>query len=1846
MRWTAIGLVLAACSGETSTQEGNDQTSPSVSQVDVEVVAGHSPEVISRADAVQVRFNLPMVDASAVGEELDSSPIELSPPVAGRARFTSPQELSFTPDGHLKPGQTYAVVVDMAQVGQNATDAEDVRFQVTVMPQSYRLEAGGLSADGPKKQRYEGVLKTADVADSKAVEKVLTVALPVEWTHSDSGLEHRFTIAGIPREPTDSVLELALDGAPIGVEESGVTTVQIPGLSDFKLLSARAVLEGERHLELRFSDALKDGQNLDGLVTIDGVRDLRHEVDGSVVRLYRTGGWSGGSILRVSKGLKNSLDVSLSADLTESVTFAHQKPAARFASSGVIVPTTGTPIVPIEVVNLDSVVIEALRVYESNVPQFLQANSSLSGTAQMKRVGKVVWRARVPIEKDSDSDNRWVRLGLDLSPLLKEDPRGLYRLRMGFTRADIDYPCDGPAPEPAPLPPIDNDWERTDGLQATSWDSSWGVSISGGYWEGYESRTNPCHPGYYRQYSDHDITVNKNVLVSNLGMVAKLGSDDTVHVVTTDLKTAKPRAGSQVKLVDYQLQTLATATTDGQGRASLKVPEGQPFALAARSDKDAAWVRMDRGSSLALGHFDVSGAKVQEGLKGFVYGERGVWRPGDDIHLTFVLDDELGRIPDDHPVEFELVSPMGKRVDSKTFTSSVGGFYAMSTGVAHDAPTGNYTAKVRVGGSLFEKTLSVESIKPNRLKIDFDFGTEMLTADKLELDATLSSQWLHGAIAGNLKTEVDVQLSPRPTRFDRFSDHSFNDLTASFQSDTQRFFAGELDEQGSVPVKETLKVADGAGGMLTARFETRVFEPGGGFSIDRHTIAVSPHERYIGLKLPKGDKARGMLLTDIDHPVDIVAVDANGEPTGDGEVELTLFEIHWRWWWAKGSDNLAQYAGKHSRKIVDSGTVKLKDGRGTWNFQVKYPEWGRYLIVARDKSGTHTSSVIKYIDWPGWAGRAQKDNPGGASVLSLVADESSVAVGEDIAVTWNAPAGSRALVSLENASGVVESHWVNPDPSGTTTFRTKATAAMSPTVYANVTLIQPHAATNDLPMRVYGITPFAVFDPNTRLEPKLETADVFAPSAPATIKVTEASGRAMTYTLAVVDEGLLGLTRFQTPDPWGHFYQREALGVRTWDVYSSVAGAYGGVLEGLLAIGGDGEGDSAPPAKANRFDPVVSYLGPFTLQKGKTATHTVDIPQYIGEVRVMLVAGDDGAYGQADKAVKVKKPLMAMSTVPRVVGPSEDVTIPVSVFVLEDDIRDVRVELTVDGPLTLDGKSRRTMSFTGPGDQMTEFKLKVRPELGVGTITVTAKSGKHTSTQTTEVDVRYPTLPQTEVIAKRVPAGETLELPVSFVGLAGTRAVSLELSTLPPLNLDKRLGYLLRYPHGCAEQTTSGAFPQVYLSKLTKLSEAQQQKVTEHVSAAIDSLSRFQTGTGTFGYAAGGFSTWPDGYRPHDWTSSYVGHFLLEAERAGYIIPAQTRAAWLSFQQQQARRWSQDRQEADLMQAYRLYTLALAGAPELGAMNRLKEVGKLSDEAAWRLAAAYQLAGQQSTAKALVEGRSMSPQPMKGPSLTFTAPLRNQAMILETLVLLDDPRADALASTVATALSSSANYNTQSTAYALVALSRYGIAQPGTSFEASWQWAGGKAQTRTIQEVVSRIDLPTSDADSEPLVVRNPSDSDLFVQVARSGIPALGEELPSARNLELSVSYRSDTDDTVDPAVTPHGSDLTVAISVRNTGPDASDLALSFVAPSGWELFGLPAGPGADFTYRDVRDDRVLTYFDLKSGETRTFKIPVNAAYLGRFYRPPVVVEHMYDPGTYARTAGDWTQVILTGGPS
>jgi uncharacterized protein YfaS (alpha-2-macroglobulin family) len=1809
-----------------------EESTPEEQAALAQIVAAHTDGLVSRTTEPRVRFVNPVLGALPQAMA-PTGALVLEPAVDGVARWTDGQELVFVPAAPLAAGTTYKVTLDLAKIGFGA-DQAPFHFEFSTLAQAYELDDRGLEMDDAGATRFRGRIQTTDTAESAEIEKMLTArqgkkALKVSWTH-EGGNQHEYVVEGIAREDARSVLALIWDGSPIGVDASRTVEVNVPAKSEFGLMSWRAQTGEQQYVELRFTDPLSAKQNLAGLITAEGYDDLRFEADGNIVRVYGTRPWVGTVTLQI-EGLKNRAGTKLPSPATAIVSFDPIKPAVRFASTGTVLPTTQGLTVPIEAVNVRAVEIEATRVYESNVPQFLQVND-LDGDKEIKRVGQVIWRQRVPIEVGPEDQNRWVRLGLDVSKLVAEHPTGLYHLRVRFDRPDVVYDCSSAPPAPRPVAAVGP--EPWDGpvRDKSFWDF-WGDDAEGedSWYERYQQRHDPCSMSYYAEYDDHDVEVTKNVLVSNVGVIAKRGEDDDLLVVVNDLRSTAPTAGAQIRVLDYQLQTVATGQTGADGIVRMEVP-GHPFVIEATVGAEHGYVKLDRAGALAIGHFDTGGMVVADGLKGYLYGERGVWRPGDDIFLNFVLQDETGKLPKDHPLQFELRNPLGVVVERKTVRSGVGGFYDLRTRTAADAPTGPYTATVDLGGRKFTETLRVESIQPNRLKIAFELPPEGVRAPDLHLRTELASRWLHGAPAPNLRAQIDGKLVPRKTSFPKLDGYVFDDPTRRWSAEPFTLFEGYTDDQGDTTVDVPVEIADGAPGFLTLELSTRVFEPSGAFSIDQAQVPVSPHARYVGIKLPKGDASRNMLLTDTRHTVEVVTVDADGKLTGGSPLRWALYEVNWRWWWEKGEENLADYAGSTSHRAVAEGVVDTANGKGSLQFEVKYPDWGRYLLLVTDEDGTHRAGTTMYIDWPGWAGRASKDNPGGASVLSVTADKTEVETGQPVTITFPTPSGGgRALLSLETGTEVLRTAWI--EPTGETTSTTiVATPDMAPSAYVHVTLLQPHEATkNDLPIRLYGVLPLSVVDKATKLEPTLVTTDEWRPEGQVNVAVREAAGRPMTYTLAVVDEGLLGLTRFATPDPWSAFYGREALGVRTWDIYDTVAGAYGAALEGMIAIGGDGEAQPGAQPQAKRFPPMVIHLGTHQLAAGETKTHELSLPPYIGEVRVMAIAGDGHAFGSAEKSVKVKKPLMVMASLPRVLGPGEELTIPVDVFALEPKVKDVTVNLQVEGPVTLMGPARQELHFGGIGDQMAEFRVQVQDALGIARFTVEAKGGGETASHTVEMAVRHPGVRQTDVLAAVVEAGQTWKAAVALPGMPGTNEAELEVSRVPPLNLGARLESLIHYPHGCVEQTTSGAFPQLMLSSVTELTPEQKQRIQKNVAGGIERLKQFQTSEGGYGY-------WPGDRTADEWATSYVGHFLLEAERTGHLLSPGSKRAWIAYQKQASARWSRRDTSSDLQQAYRLYTLALAGQPDLGGMNRLKDV-PMSAAARFRLASAYQLAGHPETAKKLAEGK-LEVEAYRELTGTYGSSVRDQALILETLVLLGDSRALPMAKTISDALSQDRWMSTQETAMALVAMSRF-AGSGGVADKLSFTWSvAGDARTVDAAKALALMAVPVGDRQELPLTLQNTSSGPLFVRAITHGLPKVGEESASESGLSIDVTYTTLAGTQVDPARVGHGTDLVAHVVVKNeTKGKLSELALTQGVPSGWELFGNASGRGSDYDHRDVRDDRVFTYFDLEAGQAREFTIKANAGYRGRFYLPPASVEAMYDATISARSTGQWVTV-------
>jgi hypothetical protein len=793
-------------------------------------------------------------------------------------------------------------------------------------------------------------------------------------------------------------------------------------------------------------------------------------------------------------------------------------------------------------------------------------------------------------------------------------------------------------------------------------------------------------------------------------------------------------------------------------------------------------------------------------------------------------------------------------------------------------------------------------------------------------------------------------------------------------------------------------------------------------------------------------------------------------------------------------------------------------------------------------------------------------------------------------------------------------------------------------------LLQPHKdKNNDRPIRLYGIIPLEVADPTTYLKPKIIADDEWKPDSKQTVTVSEETGKTMNYTLAIVDEGLLGLTAFKTPDLHRHFYSKEALGIKTWDLFDEVIGAYGGKLERMLALGGgdDAESDNED-SKKRRFPPVVQFLGPFKLEAGKTAKHEIKIPTYLGAVRVMLVAGEKGAYGKAQKSVFVRQALMMQASLPRVLGPDEEVSVPVTLFALDESIKNVNINIETDDLISVVDDTKKQISFSKTGEKLAFIKLKTAGREGKTHLHFTATAGvngEHSSEADIYLDIRRANQETTRTTSKIIEPGTSWSDQAKAFGITGTNNATLELSSVPSLNLESRLNYLIRYPHGCLEQTTSSAFPQLYLGNVMDLDKKKQQKAEHHIQKAIERLQRFQRGSGDFSY-------WPSGSHQNDWASIYAGHFLIEAQKKGYLIPNDLLSKWLSAQVDKAQQYTAGSEKYSHTQAYRLYVLALASKPQLGAMNRLRESSKLNKKARWLLASAYQSASQPDAAKAVIQGMVPSVKTVNTVDNTFSSTLGDLGLQLESLITLGKKQdANQLLEKIADEMSGDDFQSTQGIAWALMGVSRY-LGGDTSHFSATLTQEGADSEINS-DKPISSIQLTNTNAEFN---LKNTNSVKLFATLVNRGVPKAGSEQSIQKGLALKTSFEIRDDENPKkwyplegkPAI--QGGDVRFTANISNTSKrDLENIALTIPVAAGMEIHPADAqASSSKFDYRDIRDDRIHYYFPLKKGETKEFKLLATAAYKGRYYLPAINVEAMYDGNVRARQKGTWINIVKT----
>ena len=1819
------------------------QTQPKQSETEAsfgKYVQAFTSGVISAKSTISVILAQPVSNTENTGKQL----FRFTPEIKGETVIVNDRLIEFRPSKPLRSGTAYTAEFLLGEIMETEDRMKKMPFQFSTIQQSFSVQFEGLrNYEGGKynKMQLNGYLLTADDASYPETEKILKASvnekeLTINWVHEPGRRKHFFSIDSLERQP-EKPAELIVEwnGNPLEVELKGNEKFEVPALNSFSILTAKVVYEPQQHVEIRFSDPLLKTQDLTGLITLSDGTELRLQPENNVLKAWPANPLTGEIDLSVFEGIQNINFSKLKKTEKFRLQITSVKPAVRFIGNGNIVPQSGNLEMPFEAVNISALEIRVIEIFRDNVLTFFQENQ-WEGNSDLKKVGRLVYSGEISLNPPQPGDLvRWSTYRVNLSRLFKIEQGAIYRVQLRFNQQHSLYNCG----DLKKRNPLKNTEINSAEPYQTEWDQP-GWYSDYFYPEGFDwqERDNPCHVSYFNS----ERFVSRNIFASELGIIAKEGRNQNMKFAVTNLLTANPEKDVELRLYNYQNQFIETVKTDNQGFASVSLQK-KPFLLIAQKGNQFGYLRLDDGTSLSTSNFNVSGEIITEGLKGFIYGERGVWRPGDTIFLNFIVEKENAGMPADFPVVFQLINPAGQVIERRVQTESVNGFYSFKTKTAASAPTGNWLAEVKVGNAVFTKRLKIETVKPNRLKVELGLPKTVLTSKTKGIP--LESAWLHGSPARLLKTKVDVLFVKDKTVFEGFENYTFTDPASVFEPLEQTIFEGRLDENGKTTVPADFKSLENAPGMVKTWFTTRVFEEGGDFSINVANAKFAPYNTFVGVKMPASED--NWYKTGTDYSPEIVLVDASGKPVSGSNLQVKLYKIDWRWWWEASNENLAHYVSGKYFKPVSTWNINNAEHKNTFKLNVKYRNWqdnGRYLLWVKDISGGHAAGVTFYMsEWGGWRADGIAD---GATLLTLRTDKEKYNVGEKVEVTIPSSAGGKALVSLENGTAVTDLFWVETQDKQTRFF-IDVKPEMAPNFYIYITLIQPYGQTeNDAPLRLYGVAPVLVENPETILKPVIETPSEIEPEAKYTIKVSEAGKKEMTYTLAIVDDGLLGLTNFRTPDPHSAFYAREALGVKTWDLYDFVAGAYGARLEKAFAVGGDSEMSPSGKKEVNRFKPVVQFAGPFSVKKGQTNSHTFTMDNYVGSVRVMVVAGKDGAYGNAEKTVPVRKGLMLLATLPRVLAPGEEVTLPVNVFAMKESVKNVTVRAKTNDLAELAGESQNKVEFSKTGDKMVYFKLKAKSKTGIGKIEIEAESGNEKATTEVELEIRNPNSAVTVEKSAMVDGKKSWSARLQAPGESTTAEAWIEISGFPPLNLSKHLDYLINYPHGCIEQLVSGGFPQLFLKDLTELSAGEKQETEDNIREVLQKLPSFQLPNGGFGY-------WPGDAIVSDWGTSYAGHFMLKAESEGYSLPPGLKDKWINFQRATSRNWSAtgsvvNRQNLDFMQAYRLYTLVLAGSPDLGAMNRLREKSGKYPEVSWRLAAGYVLAGQPEAAQQLVNNAATIVNENKERGGTFGSAIRDKAMILETLVLMKDKeRAFKMLQNIADEMNREEWLSTQTAAWCLSSAAHFAREYFKGNTETRFEMVVNGEKSSLRSEIpVLKIPVKLKADGKIQIEHNNQGETPTFVNVLARGIPVGVDSTSVSKDLLMNVKYLDAAGNEINPQSLKQGEDFRLAVTVKNPGitRDYKEMVLNTIFPSGWEILNkrlndIPQNQNSTFDYQDIRDDRVYTYFDLRMNEQKTFVFYLNAAYSGRFYQPPVSCEAMYDFSVRAQKPGRWVSV-------
>lgn len=1380
------------------------------------------------------------------------------------------------------------------------------------------------------------------------------------------------------------------------------------------------------------------------------------------------------------------------------------------------------------------------------------------------------------------------------------------------------------------------------------------------------------------------LQANQLVSISDIGLVAHQTKDE-VLVWANSIHTAEPLQGVEVTLVSRNNQSVYSLRTDGSGFAKFnKVGEKAPgfkiALLTARTEDDFNFLFLP-DTQVETSRFDVDGKHDNEsGFDAFVYGDRDIYRPGETIHINTLIRSQTWRSVGEIPVLVRVLAPNGREFRAFRKTTNTQGAVVTDVPLDPAAVTGSYTVEVLNANNvlLTSQVISVEEFVPDRIKVDvFTDRTSYKSGQTITLSATAMN--LFGPPAADRAYEMEMHLKRKAFAPKGFSDYTFTMARGGSEIDEK---AGESGRRTDAFPKELRQGRTNANGQATERFPisglyqdiglieaklfVTVFDENGRPVNRLRRFDVLTQDTFFGVRLP--DR---YVTTNAPVTSDLVALGPAGtlQATASAQVEVVRYEYQTVIEKRNGSDQV-KYTTKRREKPVYINTLLFKAGRSSFHYIPTVS--GEYEIRVRRLGAIGYTATGFYAYGYGSTSASSFEVSQEGQVL-MTLDKAVYQTGDKAQVLFKAPFDGKLLVTVER-NRVLEQHWlVTKNKSAEWSFLIDDEHL--PNVYVTATLIRAIDQTN-IPLTVaHGFAPVSVQNAATKLPVIITAATQSRSKTRQTIRVKTAPNAQVT--VSVVDEGILQLKNFKTPDPHGFFYQKRALEVSSHDLYALLYPELS--LKSVSSTGGDGYDleRRVNPLSNGRVRLVALWSGILPTGANGEAEFTVDVPQFSGDLRVMAVVYKDNAFGSANSNMKVADPIVISAGVPRFLTPGDRLDLPVNLSNTTKQPAVVTAQLSLTGPLSVDSLSSQKLTIQPGNESRTVFHISAKQAIGVGAITVLVKGLNETFTEKTEITVRPAASLQKITTSGAVAGGKTETIPV--VGnrfLPGTARTSVTLSRSPVAQYGRELSYLLGYPHGCLEQTISRAFPQLYFADLTRQLSANTYFVRSgdsdlnpatNVRQAIQTVESLQLPNGGFTMWPGVATSGAGRSEVDEWASAYAVHFLTEAQEAGYEVRASVLSAGIDFLTNLTNNPATEpiltydeaggrtvQKAVSRTTMYGLYVLAIAGKPNRSAMNYYKGIAlgqnsrSLTSDSRYLLASTFFRIGDTRSFSTLLPKHFIDNTTGRQTGGSYASPLRNLALVLDALVDTDrdNLQIPTLARQLTSALKQTTYLNTQEAAFAFLSLGK--LARQAANSTVTATIAAGSQLLGAMTGAPLNLKRVLTNA---PLLVNTIGVGNLYYFTQSEGIPVNGRILEEDKGLRVRRTYLTRNGQ---PVGELRQNDLVVVkitlVSVNKL--DVENVVVTDLLPAGLEVENprLTNTPGREANdipwitkptvpdHFDLRDDRI-NFYTKATGTERTFYYLARAVSRGRFIVGPVSADAMYN-GEYRSYAGTTTLLI------